>query len=144
MSPAMWEALIKPHHARLNKALKDYGVKIMYHTDGAVAELIPGLIGMGIDILEALQFDAKGMDPRALKDLYGDRLCFHGGISVQNTLPFKSADDVRAEARDRAAVLGRGGGYVMAPSHAIQAGTPAENIVALLECSPNYFTKRGI
>ena len=96
-------------------------------------EAIPGLIDMGIDMLEALQFDARGMDPVKMKQSFGDRLCFHGGISVQKTLPLGSAEEVRAEVKERKKILGMNGGYVLAPSHAVQAGTPAENIAAFLD-----------
>lgn len=133
MSPVLWEKMIKPHHVRLNRELHEFGVKIMYHTDGAVMEAIPGLVDMGIDILEALQFDAKGMDPAIMKKKFGSSLCFHGGISVQKTLPLGTPEEVRAEVRERKTVLGRGGGYILAPSHAIQAGTPAENTAAFLD-----------
>jgi uroporphyrinogen decarboxylase len=110
----------------------------MYHTDGAVMDAIDGLVDMGIDILEALQFDARGMDPVLLKRNWGNRICFHGGISVQSTLPFGSPDDVREEVRRRVQVLGENGGYILAPSHAVQGGTPPENIIALLEEAGRY------
>jgi uroporphyrinogen decarboxylase len=135
VSPELWERMIKPHHMRLNKAIHNYGVKIMYHSDGAVMRAVPGLIDMGIDVLEALQFDAKGMDPVLLKREYGDKLCFHGGVSVQSTLPFGTPEDVEREVDERIRVLGREGGYILAPSHAIQAGTPPENVVAFLNVS---------
>ncbi len=135
MSVDLWDEMIKPHHVRLNKVLHEYGVKVMYHTDGAVMDFVPGLIDMGIDILEALQFDAKDMDPALLKEKYGDRLCFHGGVSVQKTLPFGTPQDVELETKERIRVLGKNGGYILAPSHVIQAGTPPENIVAFLEAS---------
>jgi uroporphyrinogen decarboxylase len=135
VSLALWEKMIKPHHMRLNKALHEFGVKIMYHTDGAIMKIVPGLIDMGIDILEPLQFDARDMDPTVLKTLYGDRLCFHGGVSVQKTLPFGTPEQVREEVGERIKVLGKNGGYILSSSHAIQAGTPPENIVALLEAS---------
>jgi len=96
---------------------------------------VPGLIGMGIDVLQALQFDAKGMDPLALKTQFGDRLCFQGGVSVQKTLPFGTPEDVRREVYERIRVLGRNGGYILGPSHAIQAGTPSENIVAMFDAA---------
>jgi len=133
MSPDMWERFLKPYHVRLNAAIHAFGVKVIYHTDGAVMDAVPGLIDMGIDVLQALQFSADGMDPRALKERYGDRLCFEGGVSVQTTLPFGTADDVRREVEERIAVLGKGGGYILGPSHAIQAGTPPENIVAMFD-----------
>jgi uroporphyrinogen decarboxylase len=135
MSLSMWERLIKPHHVRINRVLHEFGVKIMYHSDGAISKAVPSLIGMGIDVLEALQFDAAGMDPTDLKENYGGQLCFHGGVSVQSTLPFGSPEKVRAEVRERVRVLGKNGGYILAPSHAVQAGTPPENVVAFLEAS---------
>lgn len=133
MSLAMWEKCIKPHHARINDMIHEHGARVIYHTDGAVMKAVPGLIDMGIDVLQALQFDAEGMDAHLLKETYGDRLCFQGGVSVQKTLPFGSPDSVRAEVKERIAVLGRNGGYILGPSHAIQAGTPLENIFTMFE-----------
>jgi uroporphyrinogen decarboxylase len=133
MSLPTWEANIKPLHAKLNHAIHQFGVKVIYHTDGAVMQAVPGLIEMGIDVLQALQFSARGMDPHALKANYGRRLCFEGGVSVQTTLPFGSVEDVRRETRELISVLGANGGYILGPSHAIQAGTPPENILAMFE-----------
>ncbi len=138
MSLGMWERALKPHHARLNQVIHEHGARVIYHSDGGVAEAVPGLLDMGIDILQALQFDARGMDPRALKESFGDRLCFEGGVSVQQTLPFGTAEDVRREVIERIEVLGRDGGYILGPSHAIQAGTPVANIVALFDTAASY------
>ncbi len=135
MSLAVWRAHIKPYHQRINRLVHSWHAKVMYHTDGAVMEAVEDLIDMGIDILEALQFDAAGMDPVALKRRFGERLCFHGGISVQTTLPFQSAGAVTQEVLERIRVLGDGGGYILAPSHAIQAGTPADNILAFFQAA---------
>jgi uroporphyrinogen decarboxylase len=93
---------------------------------------------MGVDVLQALQFDADGMDARALKENYGDVLCFEGGVSVQHTLPWGTAEDVEREVRERIDVLGCGGGYILGPSHAIQAGTPPENIVAMFDTAASH------
>jgi uroporphyrinogen decarboxylase len=139
MSLEMWEEYIKPYHVRLNRAIHDLGARVIYHTDGAVMSAVPGLIDMGIDVLQALQFDADGMDPGVLKEEYGDVLCFEGGVSVQRTLPFGSAEDVRHEVGERIGVLGRNGGYILGPSHSIQAGTPPENIVALFDTASRPF-----
>ena len=133
MSLEMWEEFIKPYHVRLNRAIHDFGVKVIYHTDGAVMEAVDGLIDMGIDVLQALQFSAQGMDPVALKQQHGNRLCFQGGVSVQTTLPFGTIVDVQTEVEHLIRVLGKDGGYILGPSHAIQAGTPAENIVAMFD-----------
>ena len=134
----MWEKHIKPHHIRINRLIHEHGARAIYHTDGAVMEAVPGLIDMGIDVLQALQFDAKGMDPRLLKERHGTRLCFEGGVSVQRTLPFGTPESVREEVEERISVLGRNGGYILGPSHAIQAGTPVENILALFQTAVEY------
>lgn len=132
-SRRMFRELVMPHHQRMNDRLHEFGIKVMFHTDGAVMDIVEDLIEMGIDALEALQFDAEGMDPELMKGRFGDRLAFHGGISVQQTLPFGTPDDVREHMRHLDAALGRGGGYVLAPAHAVQAGTPPENVWAMLE-----------
>jgi len=138
MSLPMWSEQIKPYHERLNRVVHGFGAKVIYHSDGAVMDAVPGLMEMGIDVLQALQFDAKGMDPARLKAQYGDRLCFEGGVSVQKTLPFGTARQVREEVKRLIDTLGRGGGYILGPSHAIQAGTPPENIVALFDTAATY------
>jgi len=139
MSLEMWEEFLKPHHVRLNAAIHELGSKVIYHSDGAIMEAVPGLIDMGVDVLQALQFSADGMEPASLKGSFGDRLAFEGGVSVQTTLPFGTPDDVRAEVEHLITVLGKGGGYILGPSHAIQAGTPPENIVAMLDAAAGFY-----
>ena len=135
MSVEMWETHIKPHHVRINRVIHEGGAKVIYHSDGAVMQAVPGLVDMGIDVLQALQFDAEGMNPRRLKEQHGDRLCFEGGVSVQRTLPFGEPEEVREEVEELISVLGQGGGYILGPSHAIQAGTPAQNIYAMFDAA---------
>lgn len=135
----MWQEFVKPYHVRLNQAIHEFGVRVIYHTDGAVMDAVPGLIHMGIDVLQALQFSAEGMDPFELKERYGDRLCFEGGVCVQQTLPWGTEDDVRAETIRLIDALGPGGGYILGSSHAIQAGTPPKNIVAMFDTAASYY-----
>lgn len=139
MSLSMWEEHLKPYQTRVHRALHEHGAKAIYHSDGSVTAAVPGLIDMGIDVLQALQFDAADMDPLDLKTRFGDRLCFQGGVSVQQTLPFGTAAAVTAEVRHLIEVLGREGGYILGPSHAIQAGTPPENISALFDTAATYY-----
>ena len=73
-----------------------------------------------------------------MKRLYGDRLSFCGGVSVQSTLPFGTPEDVEREVRYLIDTLGEGGGFILGPSHAIQAGTPPENVVAMLRAAGRY------
>ncbi len=135
----MWEKFIKPHHARLNQAIHEFGVKVIYHSDGSVMEAVPGLMDMGVDVLQALQFSADGMSQFKLKREHGDKLCFEGGVSVQTTLPFGSSEDVRREVEELITVLGKNGGYILGPSHAIQAGTPPENVAAMFDTAKSFY-----
>jgi uroporphyrinogen decarboxylase len=133
VSKPMWDRLIRPHHARIIDVARSFGVKVMYHTDGAVRSVLPDLVDMGVDVLNPIQPTARDMDPAGLKRDFGDRLCFHGGIDIVNTLRTGTPDQVRAEARERIATLGLEGGYIMCSSHHIQADSPIENVLALYE-----------
>jgi uroporphyrinogen decarboxylase len=139
MSIKMWEEFIKTYHVRLNKIIHEHGAKIIYHSDGAVMDVVDGLIYMGVDVLQPLQFDAAKMDAVEIKATHGERLCFQGGVSVQSTLPFGTPELVQEEVKHLITTLGKDGGYILGPSHAIQAGTPPENIFAMFETAQNFY-----
>jgi uroporphyrinogen decarboxylase len=132
MSQAMWRKFILPRHLRLNKVIKQHGVKILYHSCGAIYPLIGVLISeMGIDALNPLQPRARMMDMTKIKNEFGNKVAFHGAIDLQQTLPFGSQEDVLAEVRERCNILGKGGGYICTSAHYIQADVPVENIFAM-------------
>lgn len=132
MSPELWRTYILPCHQRLNKVIKSYGLRIMYHTCGAIYPLIGELIDkMGIDVLNPLQPRARGMDMHRIKQEFGHQISFHGGIDLQETMPLGSMEAVRAEVRERCNALGRNGGYICTTAHYIQMDAPIRNILAL-------------
>ncbi len=134
MSPDLYRRMVKPHHARYVETLgRHSAAKVTMHCDGAIFDLIPDLIDVGVDVLDPVQVGAVGMNPGRLKREYGRDLCFWGAIDVQGVLPFGSPEDVAREVRRTIDVLGRGGGYVLGPSHSIQAEVPSENIVAMFD-----------
>ncbi len=133
LSKPMWEEFIKPHHQKIIDAIKKHRKTVIYHCDGAVYDLLADLVAMGVEVLNPIQADAPGMDPLRLKKNFGDVLSFHGGIDIIKTLPMGSVDDVRNEVRERIAVLGKNGGYIMASSHHIQSDTPLENVLAMYD-----------
>ncbi len=132
VSPAMWEAFLGPGFAEYCALAKTHGVKVMHHTCGSVRPIIPLMMECGLDVLQSLQPEAAEMAPADLKREFGGRLAFHGGISIQQTLPFGSEEDVRQEVRERIEALAPGGGYILCTSHNIQADAPVENVEALL------------
>ncbi len=133
ISKKMWEKYVRPHHAKIIELAHKHGKPVMYHTDGAIYPLIPDLIEMGVDMLNPIQPDAKGMEMQKIKDEFGDKLVFHGGVDIMRTLPKGKPEQVQAEVRERVRVLGKGGGYVMCSSHHIQPDTPIENVMAMYE-----------
>ncbi|MHB9133503.1 MAG: uroporphyrinogen decarboxylase family protein [Armatimonadota bacterium] len=129
-----YREILQPFHQRLTATAHRLApqAKIMFHSDGAVFDILPDLLDAGIDLLEAVQTDAAGMDPVRLKSTFANRLGFHGAISVQSLLPHHDEETVEAECRRLVEILGAGGGYIAAPSHAIQVGTPPQNVLAML------------
>jgi uroporphyrinogen decarboxylase len=138
MSPAMWAEFLGPGFAEFVGLAKSYGLWVMHHTCGSVRPLIPLMIERGLDVLQSLQPEAADMDPWELKATFGEQLAFHGGISIQRTLPFGTREEIRREVQDRVAALAPGGGYILCTSHNIQADTPMHNVEALLEAYRDY------
>jgi uroporphyrinogen decarboxylase len=135
ISPAMYREMVKPYHAELVSAIKEYGkLKIFYHSCGDVYRLLPDLIEAGFDVLNPVQVSAGEMaDTARLKREFGDKLTFCGGVDTRWVMPHGTPDDVRREVRRRIADLAPGGGYIAATVHCIQPDVPPENILALCE-----------
>jgi uroporphyrinogen decarboxylase len=135
ISPDMWRNLFKPRHQRIIRKLKSINpeVIIIMHSDGAVAPMLDDFIEMGIEVYNPVQPNVPGSDPQALADKYGGRICFFGGIDQQRLLPAGNIGEIEREMRNRAAILGKNGGYLMAPAHIIQADVSPETVSAMLD-----------
>lgn len=133
ISPAMFRAFIQPCLARLVSAVKEANpaARVMLHSDGAIARLIPDLLALGIDVLHPLE-PLPATDLAAVKAQFGERVTFLGGIDIAHAMPGRR-EDVIAEVERRIAQLGPGGGYILAPSNHLQADVPPENVVTLFE-----------
>lgn len=133
-----WETHFKSRLKNWCDLIHSYGKKVLYHTDGAVLPLIPGLIECGIDILIPIQHVCPGMDRTQLKERFGKDLIFHGGVENQRILPMGTADEVVAETRKCLETLGKDGGYICCSCHNTQAGTPIENVLAMINTVIHY------
>lgn len=131
MSPGIWRELIAPGERREYELLKRAGKDVWIHSCGNVEAILPDLVEMGVDVLNPIQPEC--MDIYEIKRKYGDRLAFWGGISTQQTLPYGSAEDVKAETRKVVQAMRQGGGYIASPAQGIQDDVPLENMLALLE-----------
>lgn len=109
------------------------------HSCGSVERFFDSFIEAGFDIINPVQCSAAGMDPLRLKEVYGSRLVFWGGgVNTQETLPFGTAHAVREEVLRRCEIFARDGGFVFTSIHNVQAGTPTENIVAMIDAAREF------
>ena len=135
ISPALYRSLWKPFHRQINDWIhQNTPWKTFFHTCGSVTAFLEDFIDAGVDILNPVQCSAAGMDAATLKARFGSRLVFWGGgVNTQETLPFGTPEQVRAEVAERIRVFNQDGGFVFNTIHNIQAKTPAENVLALFE-----------
>jgi hypothetical protein len=131
LSPDIIRKFFIPRYRKWFEELKKKDVFVMFHTDGNVEPIIPDLIDAGIDILNPIQPEC--MDPIEIKKLYGEKIAFHGTISLQKTLPFGSTSEVKKEVLDRIETLGFDGGLILAPCHTVDQHVPVENVITLYE-----------
>lgn len=135
ISPDFYRETIKPFHKRMCDWIhKNTRWKIFMHCCGGIRLLLEDIIDAGFDIISPVQTSAEGMEAQGLKDDFGDRLVFWGGgVDTQKTLPFGSPEDVYDEVREKIRIFNEGGGFVFNSVHNIQACTPVENIMAMIE-----------
>jgi uroporphyrinogen decarboxylase len=130
--------LFLPGIRRLAGLARENGAVVYLHSDGAIRKALPDLIDAGVQIYNPVQWRCKGMDRAGLKRDFGDRLVFHGGVDNQYTLFSGTVEEVREEVRENIAILGAGGGYILAPCHALQTVSPPENVVAMYAAGLEY------
>ena len=141
ISPEHYREMIKPAQKKLWQSIKnDTKAYLFLHSCGSISKFIPDLIEIGVDILNPIQVAAKDMDPKRLKEEFGDKLTFWGGVDTQRVLPFGSPEDVEREVKTRLADMAPGGGYVLTAVHNIQAGVRPENICMMYDAARKYGT----
>ncbi len=135
MGPALWREFIKPRIRQMYQAVKAGGKFVFIHSCGKVQQLFPELIECGLDVFNPLQPEV--MDVAAIKRDFGAQLSFYGGISIQRLLPYGTVRQTKDEVRRLIDVLGRDGGYIASPAHAIPADARVENVAAMIEVLQN-------
>ncbi len=140
-SPEMIRTMIMPMQEKLVRHIKSLfpDIRVMYHSDGAIFDLIPDFIEMGVDILNPVQFSAQGMDLKRLKSEFGKEIVFWGGgIDTQDTLPHGTPQQVADEVKRNIDILAPGGGFVFSAVHNVQADVPPENFWAMWDALKNH------
>jgi len=140
MSNDMFREFYKPYFKVVNDWIhKNTKWKAFYHCCGSIVNLLDDFVDMGADILNPVQCSASNMDPVMLKEKYGDKLTFWGGgVDVQKTFPFGTPEEVYEQTTARMKLFSKGGGFVCACIHNIQATVPTENIVAFFDAIRDF------
>ena len=130
ISPRMWRRFFKERYRQVYSELKALNpeVIIMQHCDGAVAPILGDWAEVGLQVFNPVQPNVPGHDPIDLKTKFGDRLSFWGAIDQQKLLPFGTPEEIEADVKSKIEILGKGGGYLVAPAHIIQGDTPPANV----------------
>lgn len=134
ISIPFFEKFVKPFMKKLVDQMKSYNLKTTMHSCGAVYDLIPIFIELGIDALHPLQAKAAGMEPRRLKDSFGEDIIFVGGVDTQELLPFGTPAEIRDEVRRLKDIFKNN--YIVSPSHeALLENVSVENVLAMCEAA---------
>lgn len=123
-----------PYYKRVNDWIHmNTNWKTFKHCCGAAEPFFTSFIECGFDIINPVQCSAAGMDPDLLKRKYGKNLVFWGGgVDTQKVLPFGTPKEVRKQVLERCRIFAADGGFVFNAIHNVQAKTPVENIVAMV------------
>ncbi|MCL1792657.1 MAG: hypothetical protein FWG34_02185 [Oscillospiraceae bacterium] len=125
-----YQKFFKENMRRIVESAKKYVGTAMFHTCGAVFDIIPDLIEIGVDMLDPVQADAFKMSPEVLSAKYKGKICFHGAVSTQTTLPFGKPEEVAAQVKNIVGALGPSG-LVIGPDQDMIGEIPVENIDAM-------------
>jgi uroporphyrinogen decarboxylase len=128
-----WRKFLKPRLAQMYQQVHDASKYTLSHCCGSIAEIMPDLIEIGLDVIESVQPEAVGMNPYELKRRFGKEITFWGGLGSQSTIQFGTPTEIKAEVQKLRREMGVGGGYILAPAKALQPGTPVENAAAVVE-----------
>jgi uroporphyrinogen decarboxylase len=132
LSPDLLRELVFPGTKKLIDQAHSYGLKVIHHSCGAVAEIIPDLIELGVDVIHPIQALATGMEPQNLKSRFGGKVSFCGGVDAQNLLVNGSPEELASKVRELCEIFPTG--LIISPSHeAILPDIPPANIEALFK-----------
>ncbi|GHV73043.1 methyltransferase [Spirochaetia bacterium] len=145
MSPESFRTFYQPYYKQINDWIhQNTAWKTFFHTCGSIVDFLPDFYETGIDVLNPVQCSAAGMDPRMLKEKWGDKFTFWGGgVDTQKVLPFGTPEEVYAQVTERLSIFAPGGGFVFNTIHNIQGPTPVANILAVFNAVKDYNKKLG-
>ena len=136
MGAPFWRTFIKPRMEAMYRRAKKNGKFVLQHSCGDIQDVFEDLIEIGLDCYQTVQPEIY--DLNEIKNKYGSRLCFWGTISTQQALPRLSPAEIEKVISDTVKIMRPGGGFILAPTHAIPQDVPAENVMAMLKCFKSF------
>ncbi len=133
LGPERWRRVLKPRLARMYARVHQMGKVVLSHCCGSIEAIMPDVIEIGLDVYESVQPEARNNSPYELKQKYGAKITFWGGLGSQSTIPLGTPEEIKTEVTNLCREMGRGGGYILSPAKALQPETPTENAAAVLE-----------
>ena len=128
--PETFREQLKPIYKQMNDRFKEAKPDIIpiLHCDGAVAALLDDIREMGFEVFNPVQPGVPGHLPQDMKDNFGDKFAFWGAIDQQDLLPNGTDEELENDIIEKINILGKGGGYMIAPAHIIQNDVTPERV----------------
>lgn len=136
MGAPLWREFIKPRMEEMYRRAKKNGKFVFQHSCGDIQEIFEDLIEIGLDCYQTVQPEIY--DLKEIKSKFGDRLSFWGTISTQQALPRLTPSELKRVIEETVAIMRVGGGYILAPTHAVPQDVPPENVITMLECFKQF------
>jgi len=141
LGPKRWRQFIKPRLKRMYAQVHKAGKLVLSHCCGSVVDIMPDIIEIGLDVIESVQPEARGMNPYELKHQYGQDITFWGGLGSQSTIPHGTPQEIKDEVARLCLEMGKGGGYILGPAKGLQPETPTDNAAAVVE---SFLAQAGV
>ena len=141
LGPERWRQYIKPRLRRMYALVHQAGKYTISHCCGSIVDILPDIIEVGLDVIESVQPEARGMNPYELKRQYGQDITFWGGLGSQSTIPLGTPEDISSEVARLCREMGQDGGYILGPAKGLQPETPTENASAVVEA---FLSQAGV
>lgn len=127
-SPRMWRKIIKPYAERVFKHVRSRGVPVNLHSDGYIMPIMDELVEMGISMLHPVQ-ESAGMDPKEIKENYGDKLVIYGSLDVVDGLYGREGEELDKYITERFEIYAPGGGFILTTGHFVQPDIPVKRLI---------------
>jgi uroporphyrinogen decarboxylase len=141
-APAMWRRMVAPYAARVVKRVRDRGVPVNLHSDGHIMEIMDDIVSMGYTSVHPIQ-ESAGMDPKTVKDRYGDKLVIYGSLDVVDGLLGRDGEDLDNYIRQRFEIYAPGGGFIFNTGHFVQPDIPPQRLIRAYTLANELARKYG-